>query len=54
VDDRRRLEFRVDSQNFTNHVSFASINTIVNASNYGLPLAAAPMRTMTATLRFRF
>ena len=54
VDDRRRLEFRVDSQNFTNHVSFASINTIVNASNYGLPLAAASMRTMTATLRFRF
>ncbi|MGI8991137.1 MAG: TonB-dependent receptor domain-containing protein [Bryobacteraceae bacterium] len=53
-DDRRRVEFRVDSQNFTNHVSYGSLNTIVNASNYGLPLAALPMRTLTATVRLRF
>ncbi|MDQ2898536.1 MAG: TonB-dependent receptor, partial [Acidobacteriota bacterium] len=53
-DDRRRVEFRVESQNFTNSVSYSSLNTIVNASNYGLPLAALPMRTVTATVRLRF
>ena len=54
LDDRRRVEFRVDSQNFTNHVSYTSLGTVVNASNYGLPIAAAGMRTVTATLRVRF
>jgi hypothetical protein len=32
----------------------ARIGTTVNASNYGLPLATGSMRTMQATLRFRF
>ncbi|MDQ6701249.1 MAG: TonB-dependent receptor, partial [Acidobacteriota bacterium] len=53
-DERRRIEFRVESQNFTNHVNFSSLNTVVNASNYGLPLATLPMRTVTANLRLRF
>ncbi|HYM09246.1 MAG TPA: TonB-dependent receptor [Bryobacterales bacterium] len=52
--DRRRLEFRVDSQNFTNQVSFSSLATVVNASNYGLATATGPMRSLTATMRFRF
>lgn len=53
-DTRRRLEFRVESSNVTNHVSYTSVGTVVNASNYGLPLAAAGMRTVTALVRFRF
>ena len=53
-DARKRVELRVESANFANHVSFTSFGTVVNASNYGLPLAAAPMRSFNALLRFRF
>lgn len=53
-DGRRRAEFRVESSNFLNHVSYTSLGTVVNASNYGLPLAAAAMRATTAIMRFRF
>ncbi|MGI8743314.1 MAG: TonB-dependent receptor domain-containing protein [Bryobacteraceae bacterium] len=52
--ERRRLEFRLDANNLTNHVNFTNLDTIVNASNYGLPLAAGPMRSLTANFRFRF
>lgn len=52
--ERRMLEFRVDSQNFTNHVSFTNLGTVVNAADYGLPTATAPMRRVTAQLRLRF
>ncbi len=53
-DDRRRLEFRVDSANFVNTVNITSIGTIVNANNYGLATAAGGMRTVSLSLRFRF
>jgi len=52
--ERRRLEFRVDSRNFTNSVFYTNYGTVVNALNYGLPTAAGAMRTMTMTMRFRF
>ncbi|MGA3026178.1 MAG: TonB-dependent receptor [Bryobacteraceae bacterium] len=52
--ERRRLEFRVDTTNFTNSVYFTSYGTVVNATNYGLATAAAPMRALTLTTRFRF
>ena len=52
--ERRRLEFRVDSHNFTNSVYYTSYGTVVNASNYGLATAAGAMRTLTFTTRFRF
>ncbi len=53
-DDRRRVEFRVDTTNITNHVSITNVYTVVNASNYGLASAASGMRTITGTVRFRF
>jgi hypothetical protein len=53
-DNRRRIEARVDAGNITNHVNYTSVGTVVNASNYGLPLATAGMRSVNATLRFRF
>jgi len=53
-ESRRWVDLRVESTNFTNHVSFTSLATVVNSKSYGLPLAAAPMRTLTATLRVRF
>lgn len=52
--ERRRLEFRADSTNATNFVSYSRFGTTVNASDYGLPTAAAGMRTMTLQARFRF
>jgi hypothetical protein len=53
-DDRRRVEVRVDSTNFTNHPGITGLNTIINASNYGLPSSAQGMRSLSATMRFRF
>ena len=52
--ERRRLEFRIDTRNFTNSVFYTNYGTVVNALNYGLPTAATAMRTMTMTMRFRF
>ncbi len=51
---RRRLEIRLDGSNVTNHVSFTRLGTVVNASDYGLPTATAPMRALNAGLRFNF
>lgn len=53
-DDRRRLEFRVDSSNFVNAVNITGIGTVLNANNYGLATNAAGMRTVSTSLRFRF
>ena len=53
-DSTHRLELRVEGSNVLNHVSYTYINTVVNATNYGLPVSAAAMRTVTAVLRFRF
>jgi hypothetical protein len=52
--ERRRIEARVDATNFTNHPGVTSINTIVNGSSYGLPVAMQGMRTLSATVRLRF
>ncbi len=52
--ERRRLEFRMEATNVTNHVNIASIGTVVNSLTYGLPLGAGSMRTMQGTVRFRF
>jgi hypothetical protein len=52
--ERRRLEFRVESNNMTKRVSITNVGTVVNSLTYGLPLAAAQMRNVQATLRFRF
>jgi hypothetical protein len=53
-DDRRRVEFRIDSSNFTNHVNITNFGTVINANNYGIATAAGAMRSITSTVRFRF
>jgi len=53
-ESRRRLELRIEAKNAFNMVSFTNINTVVNATNYGLPISAAPMRVMDVLVRFRF
>jgi hypothetical protein len=64
LDDRRRLEFRIDTTNPLNHVSITQINTTVGSVtqnglivpniNYGVPTGASGMRTVTATVRLNF
>ncbi|MCU0248213.1 MAG: TonB-dependent receptor, partial [Bryobacter sp.] len=53
-DGKRGFDFRVESNNLLNQVSLTRLATTVNALNYGLPLNAAPMRTVQGMLRFRF
>jgi hypothetical protein len=52
--ERRRLEFRVDTTNFLNHVNPSGLITVVNSSQYGEITSAGAMRAVTATLRLRF
>jgi len=52
--ERRRLEFRIDANNVLNHVNPSGLVTTVNSTQYGLITSAGAMRSMTATLRFRF
>ncbi|HEV1287683.1 MAG TPA: TonB-dependent receptor [Bryobacteraceae bacterium] len=52
--ERRRLEFRIDSNNFLNHVNPSGLITVVNSSQYGEITNAGAMRAVTATLRLRF
>lgn len=52
--ERRNLEFRMDANNVLNHVNISGVGTTVDARNYGLPLAAGAMRSVSLTARFRF
>ena len=52
--ERRRLEFRIDTTNFVNHVNPSGLITVVNSSQYGEITNAGAMRAVTATLRLRF
>jgi hypothetical protein len=55
LDDKRRIEFRMDSTNPINHPYVTGINTTVNSiQQYGLPTRAGAMRSITATVRLRF
>jgi hypothetical protein len=55
LDDKRRIQFRIDSTNPINHPYVTGINTTVNSlEQYGLPTRAGAMRSMTATVRLNF
>jgi hypothetical protein len=54
IDDKRRIEFRIDSTNPLNSVNITGVNTTVGSINYGLATVASPMRSVTATVRLRF
>lgn len=53
-ESRRRLELRLEANNVFNNVSYTNINTVVNATNYGLPVSASSMRSVNLVMRFRF
>jgi hypothetical protein len=48
------LDARLDATNLLNHVVFTGWNTTVNSTQFGLPLAASPMRSLETSLRLRF
>jgi trimeric autotransporter adhesin len=48
------LDARVDATNLLNHGVFTTWNTTVNSTQFGLPLAANPMRSLETSLRLRF
>jgi trimeric autotransporter adhesin len=52
--DRFNLDVRVDATNALNHAAYASWNTTVNSSTFGLPATANPMRSLQLTSRLRF
>lgn len=53
-ESRRRIELRLEANNALNNVNYTNINTVVNAINYGAPLATSAMRTVNLVARFRF
>jgi hypothetical protein len=54
LDSRFNLDLRMDSTNLLNHVTFTNLNTTINSTQFGLPIAANPMRSMQTSLRLRF
>jgi hypothetical protein len=48
------FDLRFDSTNALNHVTFPSWNTVTNGAQFGLANAANAMRSVQATLRWRF
>jgi hypothetical protein len=54
VTERKSIDLRFDATNALNHVTFSSFNTTIGSNNLGLLSNPSNMRSMTATLRFRF
>ena len=54
LSERKRMEFHVNASNLLNHVNYSNLGTVINAANYGLVTSAGGMRTVTASVRFRF
>jgi hypothetical protein len=54
VAERKNIDLRFDAQNALNHVTFRSFNTTIGSNNLGLLSAPSNMRSLLATLRFRF
>ena len=48
------MDLRVDAGNLLNHAVFTGWNTTINSRQFGLPLAAGSMRSISSTLRLRF
>jgi trimeric autotransporter adhesin len=52
--ERFFLDVGVNSTNPLNHVTFTTWDAVVNSAQFGLPVAANPMRSIQTTLRLRF
>jgi hypothetical protein len=54
LDRRFNLDWRLDSTNLLNHVTYTSWNTTINSAQFGLPAAANAMRSIQTTMNVRF
>jgi len=54
VGERHNMDIRFDATNALNHVTFSTFNTTVGSNNIGLLSGPSNMRSMTATVRFRW
>jgi Carboxypeptidase regulatory-like domain len=54
VGERHNIDLRFDANNALNHVVFRSFNTTIGSNTLGLLSGPGSMRSMTATLRFRW
>ncbi len=54
LNERFSADFRLDSANALNRVTYTRWNTTATSPQFGLPLAANPMRTVQAVMRVRF
>lgn len=54
IKEFRALDLRITANNVFNTVQFTSINTVVNAQNFGEVTGAGSMRRITMQARFRF
>lgn len=52
--DRLSCNFRLEADNVLNHVVFPSWDTVAGSAQFGLPLAANPMRSIKTYLRLVF
>jgi len=54
VGEKVTMDLRVDATNVMNHVTFPRWNTMVNNSQFGLPINANAMRSVQPSIRVRF
>jgi hypothetical protein len=54
LENRYNLDFRLESTNLLNKVTFTSWNTTINSAHFGLPVAANAMRNVLLTTNLRF
>ena len=52
--ERRSVDIQLRAQNALNHVTITNRGAVLGSSNYGLATTAAPMRTISVNVRFRF
>lgn len=52
--ERVSMDFRLEAANVLNHPTYPSWNAVLGNSQFGLPMAANPMRTVQAAFRTRF
>jgi hypothetical protein len=54
LSDRLNLDWRIDTTNLLNRVTYAGVNTIFGSPQFGVPNRANTMRKVQTTLRLRF
>ncbi len=54
VGERKNLDFAIDATNVLNTVTITNWGTTITGNTFGLPTAAAGMRRINTSLRFRF